>query len=209
MILHVGFPDSIVLDVGFFRNGTHAETTFLPCLTFFLQVAAPPSVMKQLQDLAMRRLLPGPGNWITWKDALVLKSRWGWAVEFDNLEELSLAIKIRVCLEVAPDARQMLHEHRRAMSRCETVLHPLHEWLACHHFSVLASAMEEFGRRGLSTRVLQNDCQTRPHKSLQRRALGLIKEQGCKLTYKLNHRIREKLWKIACLASFQAYGSYG
>ena len=53
--------------------------------------------------------------------------------------------------------------------------------------------MEEFGRRGLSTRVLQNDCQTRPHKSLQRRALGLIKEQGCKLTYKLNHRIREKL----------------
>ena len=61
-----------------------------------MQLEEPPPSISHLEEWALRRMAPGPGNWIQPSDLHQLKC-YGCPFQFQNLSHTSLASKLRVC----------------------------------------------------------------------------------------------------------------
>ena len=72
------------------------STYVLPILSFIGQLSAPPQEALEAEAKALRAMAPGPGNWCSMTDLLVMGESFGQARSFPGLSHMCLAAQKRV-----------------------------------------------------------------------------------------------------------------
>jgi hypothetical protein len=75
-------------------------------LTFVMQLEPDPPELMDAFGVILRRLAPGPGNWISRGDATHLSSAYSFPLQFSDPRWVALACKIRVVRDVAHDCEE-------------------------------------------------------------------------------------------------------
>ena len=84
-------------------------------LGFVAQLCEPPPDLMDHFRAALRRMIPGPGNWISDKDLTNL-TEFGFKVEFPHPLWMPMAAKIRVLRSMVPEAKKKAQELREVHS---------------------------------------------------------------------------------------------
>ena len=101
------------------RLGMHLNTSvyrvfIASVLSFVMQLEMDTPAVLDAFQAAMRRLLPGPGNWISYADITHLCSCYNFPATFSDPRWTSIAAKLRVVRSVATDCR----EKHEVLVRC-------------------------------------------------------------------------------------------
>ncbi|CAK0856026.1 unnamed protein product [Prorocentrum cordatum] len=173
----------------------------LSAIAFNLFICSVLSYVMQLQELpadfadtvawALRRLVPGPGNWATAADLCYLKEEFGFPCSFTNPADRAQAAKLRVVETVAPDCKDRCAE---LSSLGDAVLQgPFGRWHQNSFFAILARAEEKLGRSGMTRAAVRRAVAAAPpeQKSLkfQAVAVSLIRAKSGDRDQRLQHKI--------------------
>ena len=179
----------------------HNLGLLLTAITFNVFICSVLSFVMQLEDLpadfssklawALRRLVPGPGNWATPADLCSLKEEFGFPSSFTNPVDLSLAAKLRVIETVAPDCRDRCAE--LAFLDDAVLQGPFGNWHRNSYFGILSRAEEHLNRMGISRAAVRRAISSPPsvgaRRSFQATAVSLIRAKSGSRDQRLQSKI--------------------
>ena len=169
-----------------------------PVLMFVAQLCSPPEELKPLFPWALRRLAPGPGNWILDKDLINLRS-YGMRQEFADPQVLCMAAKLRVVKFVVPDVAARYQQLLQTQS--EYFGRPFGNWHYSSMVGVLAQNLEHLSNKGINLRTVMHFNHVRgtshklPTKSFQTACFDLIRAKT-QPAYDTIARVRSKLQRL-------------
>ena len=120
------------------------KSVSLSTLSFVAQLADLSTNAIDLQRLCVRKLFPGPGNWISLRDAQHLQRKWHFPLELDDFHILSLAIRVRTWRQIGMRCNEAIHELDEVLTRC-----PFQKWFSASFYRVLWKAVLEVRSRGI------------------------------------------------------------
>ena len=132
------------LPIGNFLRLKLFKSFSLSTLSFIMQLADLPTNAIDLQRLCVRKLFPGPGNWISLRDAQHLQRKWHFPLELDDFHILSLAIRVRTWRQIGMRCNEAIHELDEVLTMC-----PFQKWLSASFYRVLWKAVLEVRSRGI------------------------------------------------------------
>eukprot|EP00972_Heterocapsa_arctica_P107251 15799321-Heterocapsa_arctica.AAC.1 len=111
-------------------------------LSYLWQLCTPPPELLKAQDSLLRKLVPGPGDWIHKEDLFVLHSELGFPSQFESVRDKALAAKLRLVVKerISPAVRWV--DIQRSLVHFGRYC----EWLPWYRHSFyrqLADALEE------------------------------------------------------------------
>ena len=110
-----------MLHLGLQLNANIYRTFCCSLFSFLWQLEEPPEEVLNLEAWALRRLVPGPGNWIRPADLCQLKTKFGLPIEFPSFRHMALATKMRVC-EYEPQLNLQSQCRELAVVRAENLV---------------------------------------------------------------------------------------
>ncbi|CAE8598073.1 unnamed protein product [Polarella glacialis] len=163
-------------------------------LGFVMQLEPDPPDIMGYFDIAMRRLAPGPGNWLSRADAFHLRSAYGFPLEFEDPRWMSMACKMRVVRDVAPDCNDRRKELDEVLAECFRRPHGM--WHYRSFYTILSECRSELAFKGITVQSLNNVCEDRDH-SFQHHAAKSIAAAFSETYFPLS-RVRAKLvrWNV-------------
>ena len=143
----------------------------------------------------IRKLAPGPGNWITPADATHLKSAFSFPCAFKDPTWTSLAAKLRITATIAQDCYSKKRELGDMLITYGR--RPFPKWHSKCYFCVLARAGEFLIGRGIHVAQVNASRDNSNGESFQGAAERLIRNKLQKHCF-VESRIRQKLvpWKL-------------
>ena len=122
------------LQLGFELEYLAYRVFVFPVISFIMQLEADhPELTARFQEV-LRKLAPGPGNWISVADLFNLKL-FGFKHGFKAPEVMALSTKLRVINDIARDWSQKHGELKRLQ---HDIVYPRHgEWHRRCHYSIL------------------------------------------------------------------------
>jgi hypothetical protein len=180
------------LNLGLHYNMKAYRTFVAPILSFLMQLEPdPPDLMARFES-CLRRLAPGPGNWITAADLAHLQTAFRFPSSFRDPRWTSLATKLRVICEVAPDCQQKHQTLTRAQA--ETFRRPFGKWHDRSFFSILAQTCDELNDIGVTISSVKLEQRRFTHCSFQAAAEKMIAQRMAAPYFPLS-RVRAKLMR--------------
>ena len=134
------------LPVGSFLRLKMFKTFSLPTLSFVMRLVDLPSNINEIQSLCVRKLSPGPGNWISMRDAQHLQRKWHFPIELDDFHILSLAIRVWTWRQVGARCEEAVRELDGAFANCHC---PFPTWFSLSFYRVLWNTVLEVRSRGI------------------------------------------------------------
>eukprot|EP00435_Cladocopium_sp_Y103_P073895 s11_g45.t1 len=132
------------LPVGCFLRLKMFKTFSLSTLSFVMQLVDLPPNINDIQNLCVRKLFPGPGNWISIRDAQHLHRKWHFPIELDDFHILSLAIRVRTWRQVGARCEEAVRELDGGVVNC-----PFPTWFSASFYRILWKAILEVRSRGI------------------------------------------------------------
>jgi hypothetical protein len=132
----------------------------LPVLLYLCQFSEPPDSSFNAECAALRKLVKGPGNWIPMKALWNLEQMFYLPVSFPQLKLMALAVRMRVSLTEAPDARQQWEDFQHCRRDEDLpLLHPLDPWFQASTVATLVQAQAQATSLGIDWSVLRERSQ--------------------------------------------------
>ena len=184
-------------------------------LGFILQLVAPPEATIQAERAALRKFVPGPGNWATPQDLYSLSIWFGFPYCFPNLEITAIAAKLRV-----PQYDAIEHDNRLSELKFDTVCGSHRhdcwtEWYSNNFTMQLERARSQAAEQDITARSVQAHAQGLQQranaktikKAFQRTAYDMLLRQQ---SNNAENRIRHKLerWRIPTPVSLLSRRAY-
>ena len=191
-------------------------------LSFLLQLEVVPVAFRALEASALRRLVPGPAQWILPADLHALRRHYGMPHDFADIADVSLAARFRVAhceaaaaggLQVSTAVRRLADLYRRTpflyrMGRWR-------QWFLHSYVHNLQEAVEEYSRRGITVAALEVDVSAgasslRPRAHAPRAAQGIQRAARAALVRAARAhpetRLRQKLerWRLPLFPRLRA-----
>lgn len=184
------------MNLGLFYNMKVYRTFISTVLSFIMQLADDHPDLEDSFHKVLRRLAPGPGNWITPADATHLHSSYSFVCSFQDPRWTSLAAKLRVIATMAQDCDQK----RRVFeaTQIEYGRRPFPEWHKNCFYCVLARSGDLLKQHGITANQVEaRRSRSDKNCSFQSAAEVLISEKLGK-SYFAEARVRQKLipWKV-------------
>ena len=162
----------------------------LPVMLFVTQLDSPPSSWEAVEKTAIRRLLPGPGNWCD-VEALRALPCFGFPKGFADLNMLTNAIQYRVAANEATADGGLQVVERAFNLRClvSAPSHPLRKatwdmWFKSSFLVQLARSTEYCRSRGLHPPVLENQLSNKAARPYEQQVAKTIKARWQKTVWK-------------------------
>ena len=134
---------------------TVAYNSFAASLLGFVgQLCTPPDAVRQAHERALRKLFPGPGNWIMPHDMENLTA-YGFKVAFRCPTRTALAAKIRIVQTCMPNLQKMQLDLRSAQQ--EHFRRPHGKW----HYTSIVQVLHEAWEHVRPRRVSGENAKTR------------------------------------------------
>ena len=133
------------------------NTFIVTVLSYLWQLSSPPQDVRALESLALRKLAPGPGNWILPSDLWLLRTGWGYSNRFVSPHHKALAASVRVCLTDAIDYKEKSNTLRWLLGATAEITNKVawRDWYDSSFYVRLNSAYQEVKEMGISpSRVL-------------------------------------------------------
>ncbi|CAK0811733.1 unnamed protein product [Prorocentrum cordatum] len=134
--------------LGLFLNSIVFNTFIISVLSFVMQLQDLPGDMDNIFSWALRRLAPGPGNWIMPEDLCNLREAFGIKFSFAQPRCVARAAKLRVIETVAPDCKERVEELR--MLDGGVLQGPFGSWHANSLFAILHRTEQQLEKDGIS-----------------------------------------------------------
>ncbi len=136
------------LPLGTFYGLLVYKVFIVSVLSYVMQLESEPLDLMDMYDQALRKLLPGPGNWLSRADAQHLKACYCFPLSLPDPRWLAFACKLRVVKEIAPDC---VAKHAELENLRLSVLRPsFSSWHDSCYMSVLAKCYSKLVQTGLS-----------------------------------------------------------
>ena len=173
----------------------------LPVLAFTAQIAAPDERVLDLEEWALRRAAPGPGNWATLNDLWCIGVHYGMPHSFGRLEDVARASHLRIAhRENAEHGGLLLRQ--RARELLEAVLDSEYEqrraqwsaWLKAAIPAVLTKSLDDLAAMGVTAEAVEERADR-----ASRRFQAVARERIAQAEARSPHfRIRHKLsrWQL-------------
>jgi len=189
------------LRMGIFMNTLAFNIYIVTLLEYVAQLQEVTPEVVDKEKAALRKLAPGPGNWIMPTDLEHLK-QFGFPAEFRTILITAAAAKLRVCDDVAKDAAD---KHRALqMLWLESSHRPFSQWHGRSFFTVLHTNVETLRQRGITLDNVHVACSSGASRqrccdksiSFQKEARSMIQMAWRK--YSLENRVRSRLtrWRF-------------
>ena len=188
---------------------TIAYNTFCTTvLSYIGQLEHPPVDVYGREKQALRRMAPGPGNWITPQDCWHLKESYGLSKSFDSLELVAWAAKIRVIMVEGERVRKLAARVKEAILSSEYLGRRIawKDWYDRSHVLVLQKALDDFECRGMTIQAVQKQMvgHGRPWKKEELAQIKKVFQRRIKARllqadgHKAVNRLRNKMarWKL-------------
>ena len=187
------------LPLGLFWNIMVYHTFVASVLSFPMQLERDPEELRATFEQVVRKLAPGPYNWISPQDLVNLRETFCFPISIRLPSATSLAAKLRVIETVAPDC----HARCRELAELEdgVLLGPFGSWHTNSYYAVLASAEDEIGKLGITRSSVRRSVRgASGHgggKSFQAQAEMMIKTAVC-ANYCGHNRVRARIsrWSL-------------
>ena len=198
---------------GLFFTSVAYLVYILSVLTFVLQLERVPARWDEVETAAMRKLLPGPGNWCSTFDAHHLREL-GLTRDLPGLHQLSLAVKLRVAAQEATSSGG-LEVQRKAAELANWRLHANaagwayhnRHWYDSSYVLQLHGALQHFAANGVTPQVIENDIAQHAPRPFDRAAAARVRSRFQRVARdhlrdldlgKFQQRVRAKLtrWRI-------------
>ena len=177
------------LHLGLFYNITIFRPFVSSVLAFIMQLEPLPDELGAKYEEVLRRLAPGPGNWVTINDLTHLHADYFFPVEFPNLHWTAQAAKLRVIDKLARDCHRKRSELEEWQSR--NLHRPFGGWHGQSFFAQLAQLETNLKERGITREIIRELSNT-GNISFQGAAEKMIKRR-CSETYYAESRLRQKM----------------
>jgi hypothetical protein len=190
------------MSLGLFYNTRVYSVFIATVLSFIMLLSDDPPELETYFHKTIRKLAPGPGNWITLADATHLECAYSFPCSFQNPTWTSMAAKLRVISTLAQDCYQKRKDLENA--QIELGRRPFPEWHRKCFFCILARCGEYLKSHGITVRQVESTrAQTGKNVSFQRTAETLIRKRLEKVYYP-EARIRQKLvpWKVTGVPAY-------
>ena len=132
----------------------------------------PPDFQKRF-EAALRRMVPGPGNWISHTDLTHLK-QFGFPAEFPDPFVMGTAAKLRVICQAVPHAAKLHQELLQVQS--EYLHRPFKDWHCRSFAAVLVQNLERAQQAGINVNLIyRNAKKARKKMKLQEQFLAPVR----------------------------------
>ena len=155
----------------------------------------PPDFQKRF-EAALRRMVPGPGNWISHTDLTHLK-QFGFPAEFPDPFVMGTAAKLRVICQAVPHAAKLHQELLQVQS--EYLHRPFKDWHYRSFAAVLVQNLERAQQAGINVNLIyRNAKKARKKMKLQEQFLAPVRSL-LYVSYNMEERVRKRIarWKLA------------
>ena len=144
------------LHVGMYLNAQIYRALCLSIFSFLCQLEDPPVTVLNLEPWALRRLAPGPGNWIRPLDLAHLR-RFGHPFDFASIQQMALAAKVRV-YHFEPQLNvKRLHGDLLNLFATAPMKHKAwDEWYNKSHVLILTRAHDQAEELGINKSSMRN-----------------------------------------------------
>ena len=200
-------------DRGIFVAARHYAIYCVSVLQFYLQFYPLNQNILQYQDRAFRKFFSGPGNWIGKEEVWWLTGQMGMKARFSNLQQLSLASRMRMLMnERALKGKNLQEPIANNWRRKDEAPLMWHKWYDHGILGTIYAAREEGHRLGITEREVRKRMdedypmeglvshgdilkqQNKRRKATQRTILKMIEEKEMRGNPKLAKRVRR--WRI-------------
>ena len=157
------------LHLGMYMNTQVYHSLCVSVFSFLWQLEDPPAEVLKLEPWALRRLAPGPGNWIRPQDLFCLH-RFGHPFEFPSFKRISIAAKMRV-YHCEPQLNcQAMHEELLHVFATAPLKHSVWDgWYNSSHCLTLTRACDQAEGLGISIDALRREAAKRGTRQLSHR----------------------------------------
>jgi hypothetical protein len=159
-----------------------------------MQLEPLPDGLQPKYDEVLRRLAPGPGNWVTFNDLSHLQSAYSFPLEFPDLRWVADAAKLRVIEHFARDC----HKKAKELEECQLrhFRRPFGHWHKQAYFVILSHLETKLAGKGISRQEVRKLSES-AHVSFQAAAERMIKRRFADVYYE-ESRLRQKMlrWKL-------------
>ena len=146
------------LHLGMQLNAIVYRTFCCSLLSFLWQLEELPEDALQAEAWALRRLAPGPGNWVTAKELRNFSRAYGFPFEFASFSHMALSAKLRV-LEYEPQLHVQLYQNQlqillefHQQDRTEWI-----DWYKNSYVSILLRAQCEAQKLGVTAQSIRRE----------------------------------------------------
>jgi hypothetical protein len=185
------------MHLGIAMNAVVFNVYIVPVLEFVAQLLPVTDQVRSMVSWAMRRLAPGPGNWVLQKDLENL-TFFGFKIEFRTIESTARAAKLRMLTDVASDATQRQEDIERVQA--DFFNRPFGAWHTMPLFKVLRDNKAEMERSGVTVKgvrkVMKQDRNPKKEQPFQKAARLAIKSRF--EPFDAEERLRNKIkrWRL-------------
>jgi hypothetical protein len=179
---------------GMFWNSIYYNTFVVTTLEFVAQLEDIPEEVKKAEEQAMRRLAPGPGNWVVLQDLENL-DLFGIGKGFRLIECTACASKLRLLSELGSRTICRLDEELR-MAQSNHLARPFGAWHRKSFVHALHSNAQQLRAEGISIDSIRGKRKDKSTFHFQKEArLQITIRQS---NFDLENRIRHKIarWKL-------------
>ncbi len=193
--------------MGPFMNCLACNVYIVTLLEYVAQLHDVPQEVVQAELRALRKLAPGPGNWIMPTDLANLK-KLGFTTEFRLIQRTAAASKLRLCATVARDVKRK--GDALMDTQVENLRRPFGPWHSSCYYANLQRNLLHLKQHAITMHAVQAQSDRASKKgklrkdSFQAVARQWI-QQKCE-EYRTQHRVRHKLhrWKLKDPPAFVA-----
>jgi hypothetical protein len=179
---------------GLFWNSIYYNTFIVTTLEFVAQLEDITMKVTKAEEYAMRRLAPGPGNWITLKDLENLNC-YGIGNGFRLIEHSACAAKLRLLRELGLYRIREMNENLR-IAQSNFLARPFGAWHYKSFVQTLCDNEKQLRADGISIGSISSGSQCKTQLNFQKEArLQITSRRG---HFDLENRIRRKIarWKF-------------